>query len=100
MRIYIPLISRVGGPYGKLWTEFCLPFMVQDRSARAMKIRKENSVIILGKGRFDRCSREVEVRTATYGPEVDQSQRTKSGSHIISSDSGSYIFHVGLAWVR
>ena len=27
--------------------------------------------------------RELEVRTATYGPEIDQSQHAKSVSHII-----------------
>ena len=43
---YIPLISRVRGPYGKLWNEFFfLPFMVQAQSARAMKTRKEKTRI-------------------------------------------------------
>ena len=31
--VYIPLISRVRGPYGKLWTEFFfLSFIAQARS--------------------------------------------------------------------
>ena len=41
----IPLISRVRGPYGDLWTEFSLPFMAQARSTRAMKTRKEKTRI-------------------------------------------------------
>ena len=41
---YIPFISRVRGPYGKLWTKFFpLPFMAQARSAWAMKTRKEKN---------------------------------------------------------
>ena len=33
--------------------------------------------------RFWKGDRELEVRTATYGPGIDQSQRAKSVSHII-----------------
>ena len=33
--------------------------------------------------RFWKGDRELEVRTATYGPEIDQSQHAKSVSHII-----------------
>ena len=29
------------------------------------------------------CDRELEVRTATYGPGIDQSQHAKSVGHII-----------------
>ena len=45
-------------------------------------------VIIPGKGMtlFDVLTgdQELEVRMATYGPEIDQSQRAKSVSHIIN----------------
>ena len=38
---YTPLISRVQGPYGKLWTEFFfLLFMAQARSTRAIKSKE------------------------------------------------------------
>ena len=41
--------------------------------------------IVPGKERFDRCQRELEVRTATYGPGIDQSLHPKSVSHIIKA---------------
>ena len=34
---------------------------------------------------------ELEVRTTSYGPEIDQSQRTKSVSHIIIQPYASQI---------
>ena len=60
---------------------FFLPFMAQARSARAMKTRKEKTRIhnLL----YGPSKRELVVRTATYGPEIDQSQHVKSVSHII-----------------
>ena len=33
--------------------------------------------------RFSKGDRELEVRTATYGPVIDQSQYAKSVSHVI-----------------
>ena len=42
---YIPLIRRVRGPHGKLWTKFFLPFMAQAQNVQAMKIRKEKTRI-------------------------------------------------------
>ena len=36
--------------------------------------------------RFWKGDRELEVRTATYGPGIDQSQHAKSVSHIINQD--------------
>ena len=36
---FFSITGRVRDPYGKLWTEFFLPFMAQAR--RAMKTRKE-----------------------------------------------------------
>ena len=80
---------------------FFLPFMAQARSARAMKTRKEKTRIhnlpygLSKRGykmfiiwlcwlfRFWNGDRELEVRTATYGPGIDQSQHAKSVSHII-----------------
>ena len=84
--------------------------MAQARSARARKQgRKKNEdprlVVRTEQTRLVRCllydfvdysgkrtksfdvlrsDQELEVRTATYGPEIDQSQRTKSASHIIN----------------
>ena len=40
---------------------------------------------------FEKVYRELEVRTATYGPGIDQSQYAKSVSHIIKySKHGEY----------
>ena len=48
-------------------------------------------LIIPGKERnhFDVLTgdQELEVRTATYGPEVDQSKHAKSVSHIVRDDN-------------
>ena len=83
---------------------FFLSFMAQARSARAMKTRKEktrngesitcrtdrankaNKMFIIWLCwlfRFWKGDWELEVRTATYGPGIDQSQHAKSVSHII-----------------
>ena len=80
---------------------FFLPFMAQVRSARAMKTRKKkrgsitccmdraneaNEMFIIWLCclfRFWEGDWELEVRTATYGPGIDQSQHAKSVSHII-----------------
>ena len=75
---------------------FFLPFMAQARSARAMKTRKEKTRIhnltrlircllygFVDYFGFEKVDRELEVRTATYGPGIDQSQHAKSVSHII-----------------
>ena len=80
---------------------YLLPFMAQARSAQAMKTRKEkrgsitcqtdwaneaNKMFIIWLWwlfRFWKGDRELEVRTATYGPGIDQSQHAKSFSHII-----------------
>ena len=43
---YVPFISRVFAPYGKLWTEFFLSFMIQARSAQVMKTKKEKKTRI------------------------------------------------------
>ena len=42
--------------------------------------------------RFCKGDRELEVRTATYGPATDQSQHAKSVSHIINACTCAYYF--------
>ena len=46
--------------------------------------------------RFWKGNRELEVRTATYGPGIDQSQHAKSVSHIIIL----FTFHNGFTYKR
>ena len=80
---------------------FFLPFMAQARSARPIKTKKEKTRIHnLPSDRANKANKmfiiwlcwlfrvwkgdwELEVRTATYWPGIDQSQHTKSVSHII-----------------
>ena len=97
--IHVPLISRVRGPYGKLGTEFFfLPFMrtrkekkrgsITCRADRANEATKMFIICmalftILESSALSAGDQELEVRTATYGPEIDQSQHAKSVSHII-----------------
>ena len=45
--------------------------------------------------RFWKGDRELAVRTATYGPGIDQSQHAKSVSHIIRVDM-TLVFHLSL----
>ena len=118
---YIPLISRLRGPYGKLWTEYFpslygpsakqgrkrmrihnLPYGPRTRLTRGiygiffLKMTKQTRLIrcllyglvdYSGKGTksFDVLTgdQELEVCTATYAPEIDQSQHTKPVSHMI-----------------
>ena len=116
--------------YGR---SFFLPFMAQSRSkegkkrgsitCRADRENKANQKFILWLcwlfrdkneiiWRFDKWSRaSYKWSTATYGPEIDQSQRAKSVSHIIKpvikcsvikwysrwsrwSSAGQYIIHM------
>ena len=76
--------------------------MARARSARAMKTRKEETRIhnlphdraneankmfiiwLCWLFRFWKGDQELEVRIATYGPGIDQSQHAKSVSHIIN----------------
>ena len=44
--------------------------------------------------RFWKDDRELEVRTATYGPGIDQSQHAKSVSHIIKTDSSQHYMQI------
>ena len=74
--IYIPLTSRVRGPYGK-WTEQtmlirCLLYGFVDYSGKGTK----SFDVLTG-------DRELKVRTATYQPGIGQSQHAKFVSHII-----------------
>ena len=99
---YIPLISRVRGPYGKLWTEFFSFLLWPKREARrpwkqgrkkrgsitcctdrANEANKMFIIWLCRLFRFWKGGRELAVRTATYGPGIDQSQHAKSVSHII-----------------
>ena len=101
--VYIPLISRVRGPYGKLWTEFFSFLLWPKREARrpwkqgrkkrgsitchtdwANEANKMFIIWLCWLFRFWKGNRELEVRMATYGPGIDQSQHTKSVSHIIN----------------
>ena len=119
--IYIPLISRVRGPYGKLSTEF-FPFLLwpkrevhgswkQGRKKRGSIIcqtdqaNEVNKVFIIwlcwlfrkGTGIFDVLTgdQELEVRTATYGPRIDQSQHARSVSHITRVRGGVLPYSLG-----
>ena len=109
------------GPYGKLWTEFFLPFrawaMKQGKkkqgsiTCRTDRVNEANKMFIIWLCwlfRFWKGDRELEVRTATYGPGTDQSQHAKSVSHIINiytnihsyihrskhTDRQTYIVHI------
>ena len=74
---------------------FFLPFIAQARSVRAMKTRKEKMRIynlpygpskhdlFYGFVDYSGFEKVIGVRTATYGPGIDQSQHAKSVSHII-----------------
>ena len=90
------------GPYGKLWTEF-FPSFYGPSAKRAGHENEEgkkrgsitcptdwaneaNKMFILWLYRlfqFWNGDWELEVRTGTYGPGIDQSQHAKSVSHII-----------------
>ena len=99
--IYIPLISRVRGLNGKLWTEFFSFLLWPKRKARrpSKQGRKKRGSITCRTDRADEAHkmfiiwlfiipgkerigvlRELEVLTTTYRPEVDQSQSAKSVS--------------------
>ena len=90
------------GPYGKLWTEFFSFFLWLKRVARGPwkqgrkkrgsitcltdRANEANRIFIIWLCwlfRFSKGDRELEVRTATYGPGIDQSQHANSVSHII-----------------
>ena len=90
------------GPYGKLWTEFFSFLLWPKREARgpwkqgrkkrgsitcptdwANEANKMFIIWLCWLFRFWKGDRELEVRTATYGPGIDQSQHAKSVSHII-----------------
>ena len=94
---YIPLISRVRGPYSKLWTEFFPSFYcpsakraghknkegkkrgsITCRTDRANEANKMFIIWLCWLFRFWKGDQEQEVRTATYGPGIDQSQHAKS----------------------
>ena len=102
---YIPLISRVWSPYGKLWTEFFSFVLwpkgeargpwkqgrkkqgsITCRTDRANEANKMFIIWLCWLFRFWKSDRELEVRTATYGPGIDQSQHAKSVSHIIKNN--------------
>ena len=53
------------------------------RTDRANEANKMFIIWLCWLFRFWKGDRELEVRTATYGPGIDQSQHTKSVSHII-----------------
>ena len=53
------------------------------RTDRANEANKMFIIWLCWLFRFWKGDRELEVRTATYGPEIDQSQHVKSVSHII-----------------
>ena len=84
------------GPYGKLWTEFFPSFALgpwkQGRKKRGSITcptdweNEANKLFIIWLCRlcrFWKSDRELEVRTSTYGPGIDQSQHANSVSHII-----------------
>ena len=48
--------------------------------------------------RFCKGDRELEVRTATYGPGIDQSQHAKSVSHITKYNTALYLRAWGLSY--
>ena len=97
------------GPHGKLWTEFFSFLLWPKREARGpwKQGRNERGSITCPTDwaneankmfitwlcwlfRFWNGDRELEVRTATYGPGIDQSQHAKSLSHIIKQDIKHY----------
>ena len=95
---YIPLISQVRGLYSKLWTEFfsfllwpkceaCGPWK-QGREKRGSitcstdGANEANKIFII----WLCWLFQLEVRTATYGPGIDQSQNAKSVSHVIMAN--------------
>ena len=101
--MYISLISRVRGPYSKLWTEFFPSFYgpiakrvghenkegkkrgsITCRTDRANEANKMFIIWLCRLFRFWKGDRELAVPTATYGPGIDQSQQAKSVSHIIN----------------
>ena len=110
--LYIPLISRVRGPYGKLWTEF-FPSFYGPSAKRASHENKEgkqrgsifcctdraneaNNMFNIGLCRlfrFWKGDRELEVRTAIYRPGIDQWQHAKSVSHIIINHLKTVPYH-------
>ena len=57
------------------------------RTDRANKANKMFIIWLCWLFRFLKGDRELEVRTATYGPGIDQSQHAKSVSHIIMNDT-------------
>ena len=83
------------GPYGKLWTEFFPSFYGHENKEGKKRgsitcptdwANEANKMFIIWLCwlfRFWNGNRELEVRTATYGPGIDQSQHAKSVSHII-----------------
>ena len=103
--ISVPLIGRVRGPYGKLWPEFFSVPVCENKEGKKktrihkLDVRTEQTRLIrcLLYGFTDysgkrtksfyvvTCDQEPEVRTATYGPEIDQSQHAKSVSHTIKA---------------
>ena len=54
------------------------------RTDRANEANKMFIILLCWLFRFWNGDRELEVRTATYGPGIDQSQHAKSVSHIIN----------------
>ena len=63
-------------------------------SCRTDRAKEANNMFIIWicwLFQFWKCDREREVRTATYGPGIDQSQHAKSASHIIKYSTGQNI---------
>ena len=101
------------GPYGKLLNEF-FPSFYGPSAKRASHENKEgkkwgsitcctdranedNKMFIIWFRwlfRFWKGDQELEVRTATYGPGIDQSQHAKSFSHIILSSIARGCFNI------
>ena len=85
---------------------FFLPFMAQVRGPWKQGRKKRGSITchtdqaneankmfiiwLCWLFRFWKGDRELEVRTATYRPGIDQSQHAKSVSHIINEDTDMY----------
>ena len=67
------------------------------RTDRANEANKMFIIWLWWLFRFWKGDREPEVRTATYGPGIDQSQHAKSFSHIIR---GYYLFNLSynISW--
>ena len=115
------LISRVRDPYDKLWTEFFPSFYgpsakraghenkevkkrrsITCRTNRANEANKIFIIWLCWLFRFWKGDRELEVRTATYGPWIDQSQHAKSFSYIINSRElkrNSKVVYSKLEWL-